>query len=551
MAASSLNAVRVRLYFDYPPPAVSDCRMCWVLVDLNKCRVVADLASVIREKFDFSRRTILNLFIEDCYLPPTESVYVVRDNDSIRVKVENQPPVNGIEANSKPEGLSQKANKRTREAEEENEGLRVKKKKKKAPTEGQEVDPQPVVVAAEEKKKKKKRKKLKEKNLPVKPAAAPAAPAKGTTPVRQPAVSKPAADKAAKKPATPAAAAAASRAAKPKAALAPSSSETSDSSKEEPPKKAVPVTAPGRPGGAVPGAAKAGVAASSSWEPSSDSSPGPKPAAKPVAKTTAPPTPALPAAPAVRAKPRSSSSSSGSDSDSTSRTRLANRRPGLGHQVPPLATGPGGGAVTGRGGANPRGAGRGSSPGAGRGVGRGDGRFPWRGGSPRGGQRGGHGRASRGAGNHVFYCYGDQNGPQQQPQRHADDTLTNKAVVLQNPPESAPQPRRDYGSMPLLAAPPRVGQKIAFKLLELTENYTPEVSDYKEGKIIGIDQGTNQIELELLSSAPGPAGPGKFDLVYQTADGSEIVEYAVSRTSQLTERWDSLLEPRLILENNV
>ncbi|KAJ8336081.1 hypothetical protein SKAU_G00394240, partial [Synaphobranchus kaupii] len=167
---------------------------------------------------------------------------------------------------------------------------------------------------------------------------------------------------------------------------------------------------------------------------------------------------------------------------------------------------------------------------------------PWR-----GGQRGGHGRAGLGAGNHQFHFHSDQNGMQQQ--QHMNDTLTNKAVVLQNPPESAP--KRDYQSMPLLAAPPQVGQKIAFKLLELTENYTPEVSDYKEGRIMGIDPSTNQIELQLLTSAPAPAEPGKFDLVYEHADGSASVEYAVSRTSQLTERWDSLLEPRLIVGNTV
>lgn len=84
MAALSSNFIRVRLYFDYPPPAVVDCRMCWLLVDLNSCRVVADLESLIREKFEFGRRSILSLFIEDCYLPHTESVYVVRDNDSVR-----------------------------------------------------------------------------------------------------------------------------------------------------------------------------------------------------------------------------------------------------------------------------------------------------------------------------------------------------------------------------------------------------------------------------------------------------------------------------------
>lgn len=84
MASQGGNFIRVRLHFDYPPPAVVDCRMCWLLVDLNASRVVADLESVIREKFDFSRGSILSLFIDDCYLPHTESIYVVRDNDSVR-----------------------------------------------------------------------------------------------------------------------------------------------------------------------------------------------------------------------------------------------------------------------------------------------------------------------------------------------------------------------------------------------------------------------------------------------------------------------------------
>lgn len=84
MAAHCSSSIRVRLHFDYPPPAVVDCRMCWLLVDLNTCRVVADLESIIREKFEFSRRSILKLFIDDCYLPHTEGIDVVRDNDNVR-----------------------------------------------------------------------------------------------------------------------------------------------------------------------------------------------------------------------------------------------------------------------------------------------------------------------------------------------------------------------------------------------------------------------------------------------------------------------------------
>lgn len=84
MAAHSPNFIRLRLFFDYPPPAVVGCRLCWLLVDLNSCRFVADLESIIRDKFEFSRGSVLSLFVEDCYLPHTESVFVVRDNDTIR-----------------------------------------------------------------------------------------------------------------------------------------------------------------------------------------------------------------------------------------------------------------------------------------------------------------------------------------------------------------------------------------------------------------------------------------------------------------------------------
>ncbi|KAG7258937.1 hypothetical protein CRUP_000051, partial [Coryphaenoides rupestris] len=53
---------------------------------LNKCRVVADLESIIRDKFDISQESIVNLFIDNCYVPHTESIYVVRDNDAVPLK---------------------------------------------------------------------------------------------------------------------------------------------------------------------------------------------------------------------------------------------------------------------------------------------------------------------------------------------------------------------------------------------------------------------------------------------------------------------------------
>ncbi|NXS14150.1 COIL protein, partial [Neodrepanis coruscans] len=109
----------------------------------------------------------------------------------------------------------------------------------------------------------------------------------------------------------------------------------------------------------------------------------------------------------------------------------------------------------------------------GRGRGRGAGENFWKG--PRGrGFRGmmrgqGHGRAANPG---FFYNYSSEG----QKQRQLNEPATNTSVLVQNPVEI---PKRDYSVLPLLAAPPQVGEKIAFKRLELTDNYSPEVSDYK------------------------------------------------------------------------
>ncbi|XP_010210818.1 PREDICTED: coilin [Tinamus guttatus] len=182
------------------------------------------------------------------------------------------------------------------------------------------------------------------------------------------------------------------------------------------------------------------------------------------------------------------------------------------------------------------------SPVLGRGRGTGDGNF-WKGLRGRGFQGATRGRG-RGDNQGFFYNY-DSEG---QKQRQLNETVTNTSVLVQNPVEV---PKRNYSALPLLAAPPQVGERIAFKRLELTENYSPEVSDYKEGKIISWNADKKQIELEILSSPAVAKEPGKFDLVYQSADGAELIEYAVPQDTKITESWDALIEPRLIVEPSV
>lgn len=82
MAAS--ETVRLRLQFDYPPPATPHCTDFWLLADLNRCRVVTDLISLIRQRFGFSSGAPLGLYLEGGLLPHGESARLVRDNDCLR-----------------------------------------------------------------------------------------------------------------------------------------------------------------------------------------------------------------------------------------------------------------------------------------------------------------------------------------------------------------------------------------------------------------------------------------------------------------------------------
>ncbi|XP_008283952.1 coilin [Stegastes partitus] len=518
MAAPSSNFIRLRLYFDYPPPAVVSCRMCWLLVDLNTCRVVADLESVIREKFEFSRRSILSLFIEDCYLPHTESIYVVRDNDSVRVKVDCLAQVNGHDVH--PDAASENGRKRRRATGEDGpaeNGASVEwKKKKRKKRSEEEAEEGTKLVSGDNRDKKsqakpteKKKKKKAEGSPPVvaKPAASPKnIPASVDKPrTKKPPVAQTKTQKASSS--DPSSSSGEEDEAPKKAATKPPTSTPAASAAAKAPP---PISKPAQKKSQPPSSSSS----SSETDSSSDEETSVKIPAKnkPLTPTTSQRAPSVSESTNCAQKQADGTAGPPQDSDSEEEIQLVIRRPLL---------------QPGRGGLGSQ--------------------SPWRGRGRGQGRRGGGGPGQRGRGD-GFRGPSDTfessyNGAKET--SYGADVLTNVSVVLQNRVEDAP--KRDYSSMPLLAAPPQVGQKIAFKLLELTENYTPEVSEYKEGKIVSFDPTTKQIELELLHSSEVPVEPGKFDLVYQNPDGSERVEYAVSRGSSVTERWESLLEPRLII----
>lgn len=414
--------IRLQLSFDYPPPSAAGCRRCWLLVDRDACRVVADLESLIRDKFLFSRGSVLSLFVQDCYLPHTESVLVVRDNDSVRVKVDTA--VNGLSSSLSRDGVKSRKRKCV---EEEDQGevrkKRVKKKsKRREESEEQDAAGTPIQDGVQE------------------------SPARSTK--------------------------------KKKKKLRPSPQCASSEPAEPPPTTDL----------QSPGPQRSQVMAGRPR--SKPCPPPPSPSDDDSSRTQAPPPPRVSKASDPQRKqttvaPPHCTNPPQEEEEEEEEIQLVIHPPK---------------------------------------------QQPWRCGG-RGGSRGGRGGSK---GGHFDFRA-------KQPS-YEPETPPRTPVVLQNGAE-----KPNYTLLPLLAAPPQVGQKIAFKLLELTENYTPEVSQYKEGRIISFDPTSRQVELDLLTASPGPSEPGKFDLVYLNPDGSERVEYAVTRGSRVTERWDALLEPRLVL----
>nr|XP_012602214.1 coilin isoform X1 [Microcebus murinus] len=565
MAAS--ETVRLRLQFDYPPPATPHCTAFWLLVDLNRCRVVTDLISLIRQRFGFSSGAILGLYLEGGLLPPAESARLVRDNDCLRVKLEEREVAENsiIVSNGGSTDLSaRKAKKRAFKLEEDEEielgykysktywkrqennsnnekaldlepkaiidqTVRKKSKRKNKATCGEVDDGDEETKRKSPKKKEKCEYKKKTKN-PKSPKAQAVkertiqscSPPKGSARNSLAKVRKKGGVGVCSKD-------------------NPSSSSESESSHESASDVLSNATLK------VRNSSEKVSAELSKEGPSTKNPAANKPATKAGFNLT----------PSKDKTSSSSSSDSSSESDDqcmiskTTPERAASFLKTVGLFAGRGCPGPGSSSQS------PSAAGWKHSdsncgrqaPGPpsntslptnlGRGWGRGEDLLSWKGARGRG-MRG----RGRGRGQAVSSLL--NRNTEYQKQQQLNETITNSSTIIQNPVE---RHKKDYTLLPLLAAAPQVGEKIAFKLLELTSDYSPDVSDYKEGKILSHNPETQQVDIEILSSLPAVKEPGKFDLVYHNENGTEVVEYAVTQERKITVFWRELIDPRLIIES--
>lgn len=128
-----------------------------------------------------------------------------------------------------------------------------------------------------------------------------------------------------------------------------------------------------------------------------------------------------------------------------------------------------------------------------------------------------------------------------------DQTISRRDVERKEP----SQP--DYTSCPPLHGPPRSGDKIAYKVLELSASYTPEISNYKKGSVISYEAKTGEVTVELtrdsLKRTQGDGNvSGKFELVYEEEEGEENQKMAENEQleTQVVVPWSSMLEPVLV-----
>uniref|UniRef100_A0A2K5DF68 Coilin n=1 Tax=Aotus nancymaae TaxID=37293 RepID=A0A2K5DF68_AOTNA len=534
MAAS--ETVRLRLQFDYPPPATPHCTAFWLLVDLNRCRVVTDLISLIRQRFGFSSGALLGLYLEGGLLPPAESARLVRDNDCLRVKLEERGVAENSVVISNGDGTNlslRKAKKRAFKLEEDEETepdyKYSKKRWKRQENSNNEkvLDLEPKAVTDNTVSQKKRRKNK---------ATGGTAGDDNEETKRKPPKKKEKREykKKAKNPKSPQVQAvkdwANQRCSSPKGSArnslvkakrkgglnvcskeSPSFSSESESCHES----------------ISDGPSKVTLEARNSSEklPTELSKEGPS-----TRNTTADKLATKPGFSLTPSKSKTSgTSSSSSDSSSESDDQCSLSTPecaagflktvGLfaerGCLGPGLSSQTAGAAGWKRSGSDGGGQAPGPSPSMslptslGRGWGRGENLFSWKGARGRGMRGRGRGRG------HPVSCVMNRSTDNQR-QQQLNEVVTNSSTIIQNPVDT----HKDYSLLPLI-----------FTMFYI---HNPE---------------TQQVDIEILSSVPALREPGKFDLVYHNENGAEVVEYAVTQESKITVFWRELIDPRLIIES--
>ena len=103
-----------------------------------------------------------------------------------------------------------------------------------------------------------------------------------------------------------------------------------------------------------------------------------------------------------------------------------------------------------------------------------------------------------------------------------------------------------YSDMPVLKSLPDIGDRIAFKVLEISDDYTPTLSGYKVGTVYEIFSKQNMLKVELDPQfiKGNKQKEGKFELPDSELDES----YDNSQGTQKSFQWTELYEPKKVIQ---
>ena len=103
-------------------------------------------------------------------------------------------------------------------------------------------------------------------------------------------------------------------------------------------------------------------------------------------------------------------------------------------------------------------------------------------------------------------------------------------------------PAPNYDALPALRQIPPVGSEIAFKVLEMSDDYSPGLSEYKVGAVVAVGE-RGDVTVELKAGMKKRRRNGKFEL--NDEDGENDAEVG-SAMETLRYNWAEMHEPKLL-----
>nr|CAG8619832.1 2149_t:CDS:2 [Entrophospora candida] len=115
----------------------------------------------------------------------------------------------------------------------------------------------------------------------------------------------------------------------------------------------------------------------------------------------------------------------------------------------------------------------------------------------------------------------------------------------------------DYEKLEVYESRPNIGDNIAYKVIELSDNYTPGLSKYKEATIIGYEPITNQVTLTFSSANPNQELKKDFNFINNNEFGKfslydlgdeYILDSQIEPPKIFTIKWEELHDVRKIIK---